>query len=361
VANAAKIGYDASLTAAGEERPAWVEVLGYCFLTSYVLELALRVASFGLAAFRNTWVKFDAVLVVFALADALVPLVASLYWPSSAGVFRRLPLIRLLRLARLAQLVRLMVEFRTLWLLVQGLVNSLYALFYTFVVIGVILYMFAVAAIMLIRPDETLGNDFNDVVARHFSSLPIALLTLSQGVTLDSFAGIYAPLVIGRPVLALYFVVFTLSVSIALMNLVTALTVEMAFAQAAADKEVKKAYDDAMKLGIVEELRQKFAEFDTDGSGQLGLSEIKGAAPELLTYIEQVAGSDEVEHIFRTLDYDNNNSLSIEEFCDGLAKFHTGKSLELACLLKICSQFHHEFKTLRTSCAPVERVFMASL
>eukprot|EP00401_Gymnodinium_catenatum_P033106 CAMPEP_0117560970 /NCGR_PEP_ID=MMETSP0784-20121206/54157_1 /TAXON_ID=39447 /ORGANISM="" /LENGTH=249 /DNA_ID=CAMNT_0005358409 /DNA_START=42 /DNA_END=787 /DNA_ORIENTATION=+ len=106
VANAAKIGYDASLTAAGEERPAWVEVLGYCFLTSYVLELALRVASFGLAAFRNTWVKFDAVLVVFALADALVPLVASLYWPSSAGVFRRLPLIRLLRLARLAQLVR---------------------------------------------------------------------------------------------------------------------------------------------------------------------------------------------------------------------------------------------------------------
>ena len=65
----------------------------------------------------------------------------------------------------------------------------------------------------------------------------MTMITLSQFVTQDSIAAIYSPLIKARPVLVLYFLALLFIVSIALMNLVTAVLVEGALEHARQEKE----------------------------------------------------------------------------------------------------------------------------
>jgi len=347
IANAATIGLAASYDAAEEESPWWLGIVEYCFLVLYILELALRVAASGLTTFRNNWVKFEVVLLVCSVTDALLPVTDPSRSPVPDSSLSHVFIIRVLRLARLAKVVRLLIEFRTLWFLVEGLVNSMRSLIYIFVVLGIILYMFAVGALMLIQRDETLGEQFNLIVSKHFSTLPMALLTLSQGITLDSFASIYSPLITDRPFIALYFAAFVLVVPIALMNIVTALTVEQALSQTAAEIETKKAHEKKMELELIAELKKQFASLDDDGSGMLGLAEFQGATPELLEYVTRVAGSEEIEHIFQKLDVDSSNAVSIDEFCEGLLHFKRDHSMEALVFKKANAVLLRELKTLR--------------
>jgi len=352
IANAVTIGMASSYDAAGEKLPRWLHTVEYCFLVLYISELALRVAASGRSTFRNNWVRIDVVLVVCSLVDAFLP---TLLERSRVlgNALSHVMVIRLLRLIRIARLARLLVEFRTLWLLVEGLVNSMRSLIHIFVVLCIILYMFAVAALMVIRPDETLGERYNLIVSKHFSSLPVALLTLAQGVIVDSFASIYSPLIMDRPSVAVYFVAFVLVVSIALMNIVTALTVEQALSHTAAELEAKKAEEKALELELIAELREKFALLDEDGSGMLGLAEFQGATPELLEYVAHVAGSEEIEHVFRKLDVDSSNAVSIDEFCEGLLHYKRGSSMEAVCLKKMHAVLLREYRALQNHhCAP---------
>merc|ERR1712007_63598 len=132
-----------------------------------------------------------------------------------------------------------------------------------------------------------------------------------------------------------------------LMNIVTALTVEQALSQTAAEIETKKAHEKKMELELIAELKKQFASLDDDGSGMLGLAEFQGATPELLEYVTRVAGSEEIEHIFQKLDVDSSNAVSIDEFCEGLLHFKRDHSMEALVFKKANAVLLRELKTLR--------------
>ena len=99
------------------------QVVDYVFATIYILEFLLRLYTYGLPVLRSNWVKFDLFLILSSLLDIVLKQVAAVS-PAVSEVLTQILLVRILRLARLARAVRLMVQFRVLWQLVQGLLHS---------------------------------------------------------------------------------------------------------------------------------------------------------------------------------------------------------------------------------------------
>eukprot|EP00929_Paragymnodinium_shiwhaense_P054497 TRINITY_DN27319_c0_g1_i4.p1 TRINITY_DN27319_c0_g1~~TRINITY_DN27319_c0_g1_i4.p1 ORF type:complete len:811 (-),score=157.75 TRINITY_DN27319_c0_g1_i4:116-2548(-) len=345
--NAITIGVETSLKADGTMTPAWLRYLEDFFLFIYTAELVARMIAFGLRAFSSNWVRFDAFLVCCGILDQV-------FWAlglDGGGTFilQKVMLVRLLRLARLARLVRLVVRFRVLWLLVQGLLHSINTLIWTFVIILILLYMFAVLALELIAPDESMSERYNDIVEVYFGSLTAALLTLLQVLTLDSIGGIYRPLILAKPWLFFYFMAFLLICSIALMNLITALMVESAMTQAQGDREANKAYTAMKRKQMIVELQRIFSSLDADESGMIDFEELMSADQEVLDHLQELVDSDdpaELKHVFRTLDYDRSGAVGINAFCEGLMRIQDGKPMEMTCIMRQCTDILHQTRAL---------------
>ena len=116
---------------------------------------------------------------------------------TSSIVLDKIMLVRMPRLARLVRAARLVVQFRTLWLLVQGLWHSIMPMLWTFIIMAAVVYIFAVLGIELIREAPEYGEAY-DVAQVSFQHLQGAMLTLIQFMTLDSIASTYKPLILSR-------------------------------------------------------------------------------------------------------------------------------------------------------------------
>ncbi|CAL1126428.1 unnamed protein product, partial [Cladocopium goreaui] len=314
--------------------PEWIAALDYCFYGVYVVELVARVGVYGIWVFKSHWVKFDFFLVLTATADLFVKAV-------SQESVKILMLVRMLRLARLARAVRLMVQFKTLWQLVQGLFHSLGTLLWTFLLISILMYVGAIVGMELIRLDEDLPLDhpYNKASSNNFSDFIDALMTLLQIFSLDSIGAIYKPIIKHRFFLLVYFMSVLLLLSIALMNLVTAVMVNSSLDQATQDKEALKAWESARRAKQIDHLKDMFLLLDEDGSGELTLDEINGAPEETQQQLKEIVATDDLRELFDMLDYDGSGTIGVEEFCDGILKATTRSTgiLELGRLVKQCS------------------------
>merc|ERR1719433_1644644 len=126
------------------------------------------------------------------------------------------------------------------------------------IVIMLLIYCFGILAVYLIQPNADLSAEYNKVVEDNFSDLWSAMLTLFQGAMLDSIAAVYRPIIKEMPAMFLYFSAFLLTVSIALMNLVTAIIVNNSVEQSANDREVQALWEREKKKGLIRKLGETF-------------------------------------------------------------------------------------------------------
>ena len=77
-----------------------------------------------------------------------------------------LMVFKVLRLFRLARTVRLLAQFKVLWMLVRGLMCSLNTIFFTFVIMFLIIYVYACIAIEFITKSDLREEytEFNHLV-----------------------------------------------------------------------------------------------------------------------------------------------------------------------------------------------------
>eukprot|EP00929_Paragymnodinium_shiwhaense_P012001 TRINITY_DN11851_c0_g1_i1.p1 TRINITY_DN11851_c0_g1~~TRINITY_DN11851_c0_g1_i1.p1 ORF type:complete len:613 (-),score=90.25 TRINITY_DN11851_c0_g1_i1:261-2099(-) len=293
----------------------------------YCVELALRYYAFGHHyCLRNGFVQLDTLLVAMALVDMVLQELAA---ANAEGLqfLGGITFLRILRVVRIARAARLTVHARTLWLLITGLGHSAPTMFWTLVMITGISYAFALLGMELFPPrDLNTDTEFNEVAVRHFGSLTAAMITLLQVLTWDSMADIYRPMITRGdmmfPVVLLYFVAYILFVSIALMNLVTAVMVEGAMEQASSDKAFMEKIEEDRKRRMFPEIKEMFATIDVDGSGELTLQELRTAPARLKRKLMEIVGCWDwsPEDIFQLIDYDGSDTLDVEEFLDGLLR-----------------------------------------
>eukprot|EP00933_Yihiella_yeosuensis_P062711 TRINITY_DN65690_c0_g1_i1.p1 TRINITY_DN65690_c0_g1~~TRINITY_DN65690_c0_g1_i1.p1 ORF type:complete len:657 (-),score=146.11 TRINITY_DN65690_c0_g1_i1:313-2283(-) len=327
---------DASVVSQCSVLPAWVVGVDYSFFVIYSVELGLRLLCYGLPVFASGWVRFDAFLVASSFFDIVLKQVNI-----ENEVLNQLMLVRMMRLARLARAVRLMSQFATLWSLVQGIMYSVETLAWTFFLVMILIYIFAVFGMEFITFDDELPADhpYNVNAMDNFNDLGAAIMTLLQFFSFDSIAAIYRPLIKNN--LAIFFYVMTvlLLLSIALANLVTAILVDSSMEQANADKDTMKMLEAQKKAKQMEQLKVMFEELDEDGSGQLTIEELDAAPPNVLEQLIEIAGTDDIHALFEMLDYDGGGEVSTDEFCEGVMKAtNSEKPMELSRLVKQCSE-----------------------
>jgi len=349
VTNSVLIGLEQSWDLHGRDVSlfqAWEHV----FLVIYTFELLLRFFVYGRLCLKDGWVRFDIFVVIVSVISSWVlqPLL---------GRQDQLAPVLVLRTARLLKLVRtvkLLMKLKELWLLVQGLISSAATMFYTLLLLVVILYVFASLGIEIITKHElAMGPNadpqFSEIVNMHFSDLPRTMLTLIQFVTLDSVNAIYSPLVEKDPAVAVYFVSLMLIVSIVLMNLITAVIVNSALEQATHDREAFKLQEEKRRKRLVVDLKQVFQRLDDDGSGKISVEELLAAPDDDKALVRQCMRLDDLLEVFCLLDSDGGGQIDIEEFCDGILNAITSESpIELKRMEKAMSVLAKQMQVFET-------------
>jgi len=319
VINSLMLGIETEL--AIQDKPtAWPADLEYLFIAIYTMELILRIMAYGCAkCCRDGWFVFDACLVVVAYIGKIIPWILGA--AGEGGVVDQIMVVRMLRILRFVRALRVVKQFGTVWKLIRGLLTSFDVMASAFVLVILMLYIFACLGMELIGGDQDLKD--NPATARFaredFRTVSHAIMTLFQFVTLDSTAAIYIPLINAKPELGVYFLVLLLAVGIALMNLVTASIVEASLQSSELDRQEKKDRLRQEMVRSIPVLMQLFHELDVDKSGKISLDEVEQFDINILPpVLRDNISADNMADLFGVLDVDGAGELDMKEFVGGL-------------------------------------------
>merc|ERR1719362_180416 len=318
------------------------KILERIFLMIYIAELCLRFFAHGCACLKSAWVMFDFVLVLMGVISMAIinPIVNNMDDESDGSVkdsMAGLLVLRMLRLFRLARALRLLVQFKTLFMLIRGLIGSAGTIAYTFSLILLILYVSSCMAAELItkKMKESENDEIRMLITHNFPNIPVTMLTLLRFVSLDSMATLYQPLIMEDPLLLCFFLPFILVVSISLMNLVTAVIVEGALEQGKSDREAVMSHKQKIFKKMLPDLRAMFYDLDINGDGTVTLDELRQANEDLRSKLADFMRADSLVELFEMIDVDESGCIDINEFVDGIEKLvNSEQPVEVIRILK---------------------------
>jgi voltage-gated sodium channel len=196
-------------------------------LTIFVIELVLRLYGHGPRFFRDPWSVFDLTVVAIALVPASGPF----------AVVRALRVLRVLRLVSRVPSIRRVVS---------GLLAAMPGMASTGALLALVLYV------------------AGEVLPEYFGNFGTTLFTLFQVMTGEAWPEIARELMAEVPLAWIFFVVYILISSFAVLNLFIAVVVSAMEAEVAAERAAEDAEHEAATLErdrlLLEELRALRAE-----------------------------------------------------------------------------------------------------
>jgi voltage-gated sodium channel len=205
-------------------------VIDRAALVFFVVEILLRVYAHGRRFFRDPWS-------IFAVVRAL----------------------------RVLRVLRLISQVRSMRRVVSGLLAAMPGMASTGALLALVLYVAAVIATKL----------FGGVVPAYFGDFGTTLFTLFQVMTGEAWPDIARDLMAEVPLAWIFFVVFILISSFAVLNLFIAVVVSAMEAEIAAERAVEEAEQEAaaqerdrVLLEEVRALRSEIAELRRSGVGE---------------------------------------------------------------------------------------------
>jgi len=229
--NAAFIGFELELAPDGFSWAFWlVETV---FLLIFLFELVLRLVAelpqpwqfFFIGCEPQWWGIFDFLVTVLGCTDAwiITPILSTQSGGDGEGSrMSSITVLRIFRLLRLARLIRVLRMFNELVVLVQTLGNSIRAVGWMSLLLGMIIYTGSVICVILIGE----ANKDDEEVRFHFGSLGDALFAHFCVVTLEGWPDIARAAMKQSPLWAFYFVAMITLTNFALVNLMVGVIVE---------------------------------------------------------------------------------------------------------------------------------------
>ncbi|CAJ1346282.1 unnamed protein product [Effrenium voratum] len=285
------------------------------FSVIFALELLLRflgtipVKRF----FYSGWNMFDLSIVTVSVVDNILTLSLR---NSDLGSFSVLRLLRLIRVIRVFRLLRVL---GGLWKLVRGILNAAWTLFWTWILLAIVIYIFSIIATRLIGQAHR-GEAFFD---EYFGSMSRTMLTLFQTTTTEGWADIAREVMKHQPWTAGFFILYLHVTTFAILNVMIAVIVESTLDEADQSKlkSAEKRLEDLRKA--YEKVYKVFLDGDADQDGVLTKEEFleQIEQPKVSRYFEELGiDPNEAEYLFTILDYDGSGCLDASEFVGGLLK-----------------------------------------
>jgi voltage-gated sodium channel len=239
--NAVTLGLETS-TAVTASAGEFLHLADRIALGIFVVELVLRLYAHGWRFFTDSWSIFDFVIVALALVPATGPF----------SVLRALRVLRVLRLISMVPAMRRVVS---------GLLAAMPGMASIGLLLGLVLYVAGVMATKL----------FGDVSPEYFGDLGTTLFTLFQTMTGEAWPEIARTVMAQEPMAWIFFVIYILVSTFAVLNLFIAVIVggmERGVTAEMVEAEEKHAADqaasDRLLLDEIRALRAEVAALRTE-------------------------------------------------------------------------------------------------
>mmetsp|Transcript_27688 Transcript_27688/g.50598 ORF Transcript_27688/g.50598 Transcript_27688/m.50598 type:complete len:431 (+) Transcript_27688:1106-2398(+) len=329
LASTASIGMSAddALRSELEDRSvseAWAYVeLGFSLF--FIFELLVRFVAERVLFFIGPlwrWNLFDAILVALSIFDLAMNGVHNEGGSNmtSARILRMTRSVRILRLVRTAR------DFQSLRVVVLAIIGSMISLVWTFLVVGFIIYVFAVFFLLAVH-DHTLGGNVRadstteQNLLEYYGSLYKCIVTLFA--TISGGIDWYDALRPLRALSWLYELVFMTYIFFMFFGVLNVVIGAFVAATAEAGNKDREAVISSQMNDLVrytKKLKGVFMDADSDGSGTLSWEEFKDYLqhPKVKAYFQSFGLKVSEAHIlFQLLDRDGSNKISVDEFLEG--------------------------------------------
>jgi len=275
------------------------------------------------------WNILDIIIVTTGLIDFVNDMiyVASSERPDtgSSSVMR---VLRVCRIVRLIRFIRIMRFFRELRMMIYSLLGSLKSLLWVTLVLGTMLYLFGIsfteATVRYLENPEDWLNPENQQLIKLFGSLDRSAISLFMSMSGgDDWGPMYRELERLPAFNTVLFLGFIIMAVFAVVNIVTGVFVDTAMQANLRDKEVVVHEEMEDKKETLKDLKQCFVELDTDSSGRITKAELIShmRAEEVIAYFKSMnLRTNDASLLFDLLDYDENGSVTIDEFILGCHK-----------------------------------------
>lgn len=346
LANLVFVVWETDMKAEDRKVPEWLESVMLCMTVLYCVELAIRLWALRCKFFSEQENMIDFVAVV---VDLVILVVRSL--PNTIPSMSILRIFRILRALRILRAVRTMYCFRELYMLLHGFMSAMRAIFWSTILLCLILTMWAVVAVEVIHPlnsdvAQTGVYDGCERCPRAFASVGASVVTLVQQIVAgDSWGVTSIPVLEMYPATATYFYAVILTVGLGALNLILTVIVDRA-AQARQEDtrfllQQRKHEFEKAKKSLLELCRT----LDVDKDGTLTIDEIRMGFAYDDKFKEAMRilniGEDDLDVLFSILDTDGSGEVCYDEFVEQLQRL---KSTDTQIMLMFIRSSQAELK-----------------
>eukprot|EP00927_Polykrikos_kofoidii_P016307 TRINITY_DN17352_c0_g1_i1.p1 TRINITY_DN17352_c0_g1~~TRINITY_DN17352_c0_g1_i1.p1 ORF type:complete len:617 (+),score=81.88 TRINITY_DN17352_c0_g1_i1:96-1946(+) len=293
--------------------------LDQVFLLLYTFEIFLRLLASKSSFFSRRSQVFDLAIVGFAWIEEFALGMGGTQLPSAS-------VLRILRVLRLTRAVRVMVKFPELHNMVKGFASAVAAMFWGFVMILLLLVVFAILTVELLSgKSELFGFEDGTWCNEAFQSVWLITLMFFQNLVAgDSWGQCALPVIRKMPATFLIFSVALVCVQLGFTNLILSTIVETATSNRQEDAKMQAIKKRKQGLEALDRLSEIGSNLDADRGGEITLEEF------LIGYDTQEGIRDllqkldlerkDIVQLFFLMDQDSSGTISQDEFIECLRK-----------------------------------------
>lgn len=350
----------------------------YALNVWYTIELCLRIFADGRQFFMASdgewrWNWMDIGLVSTSIIDMIVANLDAEKEGSNGVKFGlMIRSIRLMRMLRTLRILRTLRFFSTFRKMVFALAMSMQNLFWSLVMLFIVMYFFAVwftAGVSDCLLGRVEGCDVKDEhiddLHHKFGSVPNSMFTLYLSIAEGYHWGPASALLLEvDPGLFAVFLGYIQLTIFGVLNIVEAVFVESAVLSTQHSKEFMLEEKKHEHEEFAKQMSTIFGVIDTDGSGIINLEELGEclADERLQMYLAALdLDTSDAATLFTLLDWDDSGSIDINEFCEGCLKLKgEARSFDINCLLYNVRKLAKHIAVLESRCDAVFRLLDAN-